>query len=222
MRKEKSHERTRGSNPRAGRGQGPAGVHIPADRGDDGGVRPVLRRIPLRPRRAVRGEDGPSRSPGPGGAGRRRREDRRSAAAPGGRRPAEVPAWGEALRRAAVRAGAERAARAGAAGEERPRSPAADGETGGQDPAPPSPEAREPGADGRADALPPSPLVRQAEADGQGQHQRKRQRESEVPAQASPRRASWQSRSPSLSRRRSPSPRRPWPTTTGGTRSTSR
>ena len=65
------------------------------------------------------------------GAGRRRREDRRSAAAPGGRRPFEVPAWGEALRWAAVRAGAERAARAGAAGEERPRPPAADGEAGG-------------------------------------------------------------------------------------------
>ena len=58
-------------------------------------------------------------------------EDRRSAAAPGGRRPFEVPAWGEALRRAAVRAGAERAARAGAAGEGRPRPPAADGEAGG-------------------------------------------------------------------------------------------
>ena len=125
------HERTRGADPRAGRGQGAAGVHLPAGRGDDGGVRPVLRRIPLRPRRAVRGEDGPGRPPGPGGAGRRRREDRRSAAAPGGRRPAEVPAWGEALRRAAVRAGAERAARAGAAGEERPRPPAADGEAGG-------------------------------------------------------------------------------------------
>ncbi len=63
-RKEKSHERTRGSNPRAGRGQGPAVVHLPAGRGDDGGVRPVLRRIPLRPRRAVRGEDGGRRPPG--------------------------------------------------------------------------------------------------------------------------------------------------------------
>ena len=82
-RKEKSHERTRGSDPRAGRGQGPAGVHLPAGRGDDGGVRPVLRRIPLRPRRAVGGEDGDCRPPGPGGAGRRRREDRWSAAAPG-------------------------------------------------------------------------------------------------------------------------------------------
>ena len=95
------------------------------------------------------------------------------------RRPFEVPAWGEALRRAAVRAGAERAARAGAAGEERPRPLAADGEAGGQDPAPPSPEAREPGADGRADALPPSPLVRQAQADGQGQHQRQGQAQEE-------------------------------------------
>ena len=65
-------------------------VHLPAGRGDDGGVRPVLRRIPLRPRRAVGGEDGPGRPPGPGGAGRR---------------PFEVPAWGEALRRAAVRLG---------------------------------------------------------------------------------------------------------------------
>ena len=164
--KEERHERTRGADPRAGRGQGAAGVHLPAGRGDDGGVRPVLRRIPLRPRRAVRGEDGHGRPPGPGGAGRRRREDRRSAAAHGGRRPAEVPAWGEALRRAAVRAGAERAARAGAAGEERPRPPAADGEAGGQDPAPPSPEAREPGENGRADALPPPPLVRQAQEDG--------------------------------------------------------
>ena len=61
----------------------------------------------------------------------RRREDRRPAAAPGGRRSAEVPAWGEALRGAAVRSGAERAARAGAAGKERPRPPAADGEAGG-------------------------------------------------------------------------------------------
>ena len=44
------------------------------------------------------------------------------------------------------------------------------------------------------------------------------------PGKASPRRASWQSRPPSLWRRRSPSPRRPLPTTTsrGGTRSTSR
>ena len=29
--------------------RGAAVVHLPADRGDDGGVRPVLRRIPLRP-----------------------------------------------------------------------------------------------------------------------------------------------------------------------------
>ena len=49
---------------------------------------------------------------------RRRREDRREAAAAGGRRPAQVPAGCAALRRAAVPAGEERAARAGAAGEE--------------------------------------------------------------------------------------------------------
>ena len=44
----------------------------------------------------------------------------------------------------------------------------------------------------------------------------------EVPAKQARRRASWQSRPPSLWRRRSPSPRRPLPTTTGGMRSTSR
>ena len=51
---------------------------------------------------------GIARPHGPCGDRRGRREDRRSAAAPGGRRPVEVPAWGEALRWAAVRAGAER------------------------------------------------------------------------------------------------------------------
>ena len=34
------------------------------------------------PRRPVRGEDGPGRPPGPGGAGRRRREDRRVGGCP--------------------------------------------------------------------------------------------------------------------------------------------
>ena len=62
-----THERTRGTDPRAGRGQGSAVVHLPADRGADGGVRPVLRRIPLRPRGTVRGEDGDCRPPRPGG-----------------------------------------------------------------------------------------------------------------------------------------------------------
>ena len=112
-RKGGSYERTRGADPRAGRGQqGAAGVHLPAGRSDDGGVRPVLRRIPLRPLRPVRGEDGAGRPPGSGGDRRRGRADRRQAVASGGRRPFEVSAGGAALRRAGVRAGAERAARA--------------------------------------------------------------------------------------------------------------
>ena len=45
------------------------------------------------------------------------------------RRPAEVPAGGESLRRAGVPAGESGAARAGAAGQERPRPPEPDGET---------------------------------------------------------------------------------------------
>ena len=49
----KKNERTRGTDPRAGRGQGAAVVHVPADRCDDRGVRAVLRRVPLR-RQSVR------------------------------------------------------------------------------------------------------------------------------------------------------------------------
>ena len=72
------------------------------------------------------------------------------------------------------------------------------------------------GADGRADALPAltagsastggrTRTTSTATATGTG---------AGSPGKASPRRASWQSRPPSLSRRRSPSPRRPLPTTT--------
>ena len=112
------HERTRGTHPRTGGGPGAALVHLPADSGDDGGVRPLLRRVPVRPRGAVGGADGD---------GRRLRllrhrhgsgEDRRSAAAAGGRRPAEVPAGTKVLRGACVPAGAKRGSRAGAAGQQ--------------------------------------------------------------------------------------------------------
>ena len=47
------HERTRSTHPRGGGGPGAALVHLSADSGDGGGMRPLLRRIPLRPRGAV-------------------------------------------------------------------------------------------------------------------------------------------------------------------------
>ena len=88
----KGYERTRSTHPRAGGGPGAALVHLPTDSGDDGGVRFVLRRVPVRPRGAVGGEDGAGRPVRPlrnchGGG-----KDRRSAAAAGGRRPVEIPA----------------------------------------------------------------------------------------------------------------------------------
>ena len=112
------------------------------------------------PRRPLRGAHGPGRRPravwgGDGGG-----EDRRSAAAPGGRRPAEVPAGGAGLRRAGCPAGAGRAARAGAAGQERPRPAEPDGETRRTRPGKAAQEQEDPqeqGAPQRAHAL-----VRQA------------------------------------------------------------
>ena len=71
---------------------------FPADRGYDGCVRPVLRRVQLRPRRPRGGSDGHSRRPGARGRRGHRGKDWRSAAAIGCRRPAEVLAGGAALR----------------------------------------------------------------------------------------------------------------------------
>ena len=56
-----THERTRGTDSRSGRGPGAAGIHLPADRGGGGGVRHLIRRIPLRPGRPVRGAHGDCR-----------------------------------------------------------------------------------------------------------------------------------------------------------------
>ena len=102
------HERSRGAHARPGRGPGAAGVHLPAGGGDGGGVRNRLRRVPLRPRRPLRGEDGDCRHLRTGRTRHGRGEDRREAAAAGGRRPAQVPAGGAALRRAGLPAGENR------------------------------------------------------------------------------------------------------------------
>ena len=59
--KGETHERTRGTDSRPGRGPGAIGVDFSADRGGDGGVRHLLRRIPLRPHRPLRGAHGPGR-----------------------------------------------------------------------------------------------------------------------------------------------------------------
>ena len=90
-------------------------------------------------------------------------QDRGSAAAPGGRRPAQVPAGGQALRRAGVPAGEDRGARAGTAGQERPGPPAADGAQVEARPSQPAQEEEQAeGPPQRADALPSPRLVRQA------------------------------------------------------------
>ena len=153
-------------------------------------------------------------------------EDRRSAAAPGGRRPAEVPAGGAGLRRAGVPAGEE---------PSRPRraQPVKSG------PGPLSLMAKRAGRGlGR---------LRKKRKTGKDKERRngrmrwfgKRRGKGrwEPPGVTStgprrwrrgggnPARASWRSRpSPFWRRRSRPSPRRPWPTTTspGGMRSTSR
>ena len=154
------HERTRGPNSRPGRGQGAIGVDLSAGRGGDGGVRHLLRRIPLRPRRPLRGAHGPGRRLRTLRRSDGRGEDWRSAAAPGGRRPAEVPAGGAALRRAGVPAGESGGARAGAAGQERPRPAEPDGETRRTRPGKAAQEEEDPQEQGtpqRKDAL-----VRQA------------------------------------------------------------
>ena len=128
-------------------------------------MRPVLRGLPLRPRRPVRGAHGPGRPLRAGWRGDGGGQDRRSAAAPGGRRPAEVPAGGAALRRADRPAGAKRAARAGTAGEDRPRLPAAHGQESRARPAEAAQEdPPEQGAPQRTDAL-----VRQAQGEGRGE-----------------------------------------------------
>ena len=123
------HERARSTDPRASGGQGPARLHLPAGRGGDGRIRFVLRGLPLRPRRPVRGAHGAGRRPRTGRRGDGGGEDRRPAAAPGGRRPSEVPAGGAGLRRAGRPAGESRDPGSPAPGEERPRPPEPDGET---------------------------------------------------------------------------------------------
>ena len=124
-------------------------------------MRHLLRRIPLRPRRAVRGAHGDCRRPRTGRRGNDRWEDRRSAAAVGGRRPLEVPAGGARLRRASRPAGARRDPGSPAPGEERPRPPEPDGETRR---ARAGKAAQEQGTPQRADAL-----VRQAQGEGRGE-----------------------------------------------------
>ena len=223
VRKEKADERTRGPDSRSSRGQGAAGVHLPAGGGGDGGVRHLLRRLPLRPLRPVRGAHGPGRRPRPGRRGDDRRQDRRSAAAPGGRRPIEVPAGGAALHRAGVPAGEKRTARAGAARQQRPRPPAADGKARRTHLSQAAQDAQEgpqeQGAAQRAEAL-----VRQAQGEGRGQRPRTRPPDRDPGDQATeapqgPSANRGRRRSRGGGRRRSPRP--PWPTVTGRTRSTS-
>ena len=72
------------------------------DRGGDGGMGHRIRRISLCLHRPVRGAHGGGRRPRPGAGGNDRAHCGRTAAAPGGRRPAGVPAGGQAQRRPGV------------------------------------------------------------------------------------------------------------------------
>ena len=155
-----------------------------------------------------------------------RGEDWRSAAAPGGRRPAEVPAGGAGLRRADRPAGEERAARAGAAGEERPRPAEPDGETRrarAGEAAQAQEDPQEQGTPQRKDAL-----VRQAQGKGRREPAGPRPpgRDAGDEAEGNPAGGSWPSRpwavlAMALGDR---TPGRPGrrPRAPGGTRSTSR
>ena len=110
----------------------------------------------------LRGAHGPGRPLRAGRRGDGGGQDRRPAAAPSGRRPAEVPAGGAALRRADRPDGEGRAARAPAAGEDRTRPHSADGqESPARIAAAAQEDAPEQGAPQRTDAL-----VRQAQRQG--------------------------------------------------------
>ena len=109
-----------------------------------------------------------------------------SAAAPGGRRPAQVPAGSPALRRIGFPAGSRRAARPAAAGEDRPRPPTPDGqEDQARVPQPAEQEAQPAqGPPRRADALPSPRMVRQAPPQGGPQTTRPADRDAGKPPQS--------------------------------------
>ena len=88
-------------------------VHLPPDRGGGGGVRRVLRRLPLPPLRADGGAAGGWPADRRGGNRPDRGEGGRPGAAIGGRRPAEVQPGGQALRRVPAGNDPERASRPG-------------------------------------------------------------------------------------------------------------